>query len=469
MAISSLGVGAGLDLSGLLTNLMQAEQRPLLILQAKEASYQSRFSSLGGLKSSLFSLQTAAKAFIPSTGQTAAEKFATLKTSQSDSSVLTASTTSAAIPANYTLSNVTLAQTEQIRKDETSLAIPATDGTLSIQIGSGTAVDIDVTGGASLSEIATAINDASAGVSAAVINDGGTNHLVITANNSGQSNQVTITASDVGATGAWDNFNYTPRGGLALTDPYAFNGWTEQQSAKSASVNLNGITITSDTNTIASAISGVSLTLLKESTTGTTLTVSKETSSNLSAALTSFVKAYNDSATVMKNLGSYNPETKVSGALQGDASLRNTQTQVRSFMFSPVGGSSTYQTLSDIGVSVEKDGTLKLDSTKMNKAIQADFTGVANLVSSVGTIFKDGLEGIVGTTGKIKAATDSTAAMITSLQKRQTILADRLTKIEERYSKQFSGLDTLIANMNSTSAYLTQQLANLPGAYSSNN
>lgn len=468
MAITSLGVGSGMDLNGLLTSLMQAEQRPLVALQTKEASYQSRISSLGVLKGSLSSLQTAAKNFIPSTGQTAADKFATLKSSVGDSSILTASTTSSAVAASYTLSNVKLAQAEQIRAAATSFTVPATDGTLSIQLGSGTAVDVSVTGGASLSDIATAINSASAGVTAAVVNDGSIDHLVITSNKSGTSNQITITASDVGATGAWDSFNYTPRGALPLTDPYDNNGWTEQQAAKSASVTLNGIQITSETNSISSAITGVSLTLLKESTTGTSLSVSKETSSNLSAALTGFVKAYNDSASVMKGLGAYDPKTKAAGALQGDSSLRNTQSQVRSWMFSPLGGSGAYQTLSDIGVSIEKDGTLKLDSTKMNKAIEADFTGVANLVASVGTVFKDGLEGIVGTTGRIKAATDNTALMITSIQKRQTAMFERLIKIEERYTKQFSSLDTLVANMNQTSTYLTQQLANLPGAYSGN-
>ena len=77
MAVSSLGAGSGLDLNGILTSLMQVEQRPLVALQKQEASYQSRISALGSLKSTLSSLQSAAQAFIPATGQTAAEKYAT--------------------------------------------------------------------------------------------------------------------------------------------------------------------------------------------------------------------------------------------------------------------------------------------------------------------------------------------------------------------------------------------------------
>lgn len=168
----------------------------------------------------------------------------------------------------------------------------------------------------------------------------------------------------------------------------------------------------------------------------------------------------------MQGLGAYNAETKVAGALQGDGTLRGAQNQVRNLLQSKAGGSSVYQTLSNIGVSIEKDGTLKLDSTKLNKAIESDYAGVTNLVSSVGTTFKTSLESLVGTSGNITAATDSANRMIKDLGKRQSALADRLTQVEARYRKQFSSLDTLIAGMNKTSSYLNQQLASLPGASS---
>lgn len=465
MAISSLGAGSGLDLSGILSSLMQVEQQPMLALQKKEASYQARISALGTLKGALSSLQTAAQAFIPSSGQSVVDKFATYKASVGDTTLATASASTGATATSYTLSNILLAKAEQVRK--TGFSIPTAtdgseDGTLSIQVGSSAAVDVSVEGGSSLADIAAAINNASTGVTASIINNGSADYLVISAKESGQSNQVTITSSNPAL---WGSFDYTPPG--ASTPGYTNNGWTEQQEATSASVDINGLTITSTTNTIASAIGGVSITLVKASATGTTLNVSKDTTSSLTSALSAFVKAYNDAAKSMKDLGFYNVETKAAGALQGDSTLRSAQSQVRNLLQTKIGGSSAYQTFSDLGISLEKDGTLKLDTSKLNKAITADYSGVANLVSTVGSAFKDGLEGLVGTSGNIAAATDSANRVVKDIGKRQEALLNRLTQVEARYRKQFSSLDSLVASMNKTSSYLTQQLANLPSASSS--
>lgn len=457
MTISSLGAGSGLDLSGILSKLMQVEQQPLFALQTKEASHQSRISALGTLKAALSSLQTAAQGFIPTTGQSVTEKFATLKATVGDTSIATASAGSTAGAASYALTNIVLAKEEQIRK--TGITIPpATDGTLSITVGSGTAVDVAVTAGSTLADVVKAINDSSAEVSASIVNNGTADFLILSANKMGQTNQITVTSSDP----LWNGFDYTPPG--ASTPGYTNNGWTEQQEAKTASVDVNGLQITSDTNTISTAISGVTINLLKESVAGTSLTVTKDTTASLTSAVNAFIKAYNDATKSMKDLGLYNTESKQAGALQGDATLRNAQNQVRNLMQSKAGGSSAYQMLADIGVALQKDGTLKLDTTKLSKAIESDYEGVGTLVSAVGTSFKNGLEGLVGASGNIAAATDSANLSIKNLVKSQTALSERLTKIEARYRKQFTALDTLLASMNKTSNFLTQQLANLPSA-----
>ena len=187
----------------------------------------------------------------------------------------------------------------------------------------------------------------------------------------------------------------------------------------------------------------------------------------MTTAVNSFVKTFNEAAKSMKDLGYFNADTKQAGALQGDSTLRGATSQVRSLLQTTAGGSSAYQTLSNIGIALQTDGTLKLDTTKLNAAIAADYAGVTSLVSTVGTRFKESLEGLVGTSGNITAATDSANRLIKDLGKRQTALLDRLNQVEARYRKQFSALDTLVASMNKTSSYLTQQLANLPGAASS--
>lgn len=459
MAISSLGVGSGLDLNSLITSLMQAEQQPLIALQKKEASYLSRISSLGNLKSTLSSLQTAAANLVPDSTVSASEKFTTLKASTSDNTIATATSSTGALASTYTLKNISLATAEQIRKTEGTLGIPGSGtGTLSIKVGIGTVVDINVTGGSSLSDIAKAINDAKPDVTATVINDGTSNHLVISAKKTGASNTISIT----GSTG-WEGFNFKP-----TTAPASINAWTQQQNAASASVDVNGLTVTSESNTITSAISGLTINLIKDSSSGTTLSVTQDSTTSITAALNSFIKAYNDAASSMKSLGAYNETTKIAGALQGDSTLRSAQGQVFNLLTSKQ-GTGNFTILADIGVALQKDGTLKLDTSKLNKAIETDFTAVANLTSAVGSAFKSGLEGLVGTSGNITSATESANRMIKELDRRQEALQSRLTRVQERYTKQFSALDSLIASMNQTSSSLTQMLANLPGSSSSSN
>jgi len=459
MAISSLGAGSGLNLSGILTSLMEVEQQPLLALQKKEASYLSRISSLGNLKSALSTLQTAAANLIPDSTVSASEKFTSLKASAADNTIATATTSTGALASTYTLKNISLATAEQIRKTEGTLSIPASGtGTLSIKVGTGTAVDVSVTGGSSLSDIAKAINDAKPDVTASVINDGTTNHLVISAKKTGASNTVSITGS-----AGWEGFNFKPP-----ATPASTNAWTQQQNAASASVDVNGLTVTSDNNTITTAISGLTINLLKESSSGTTLSVTQDSTTSITAALNSFIKAYNDAASSMKSLGAYNETTKVAGALQGDATLRGAQSQIFNLLTSKQ-GAGNYTMLADIGVALQKDGTLKLDTSKLNKAIESDFSAVANLTSAVGTAFKSGLESLVGTSGNITSVTESANRMIKELDRRQEALQSRLIRVQERYTKQFSALDTLIASMNQTSSSLTQMLANLPGSSSNSN
>lgn len=461
MAISSLGVGSGLDLSGILKSLMQVEQQPIIAMQRKEAVVQGRISALGSLKGALSSLQTAAGAMLPGSGQSLTEKYQTVKATTGDNTIVTASASTGAMPASYTLSGVELAKAQQVRKSFNSGDIPATgnNGTLAIQVGSvpGSSVNVSVNGGMSLSQIAEAINGSTAAVSASIINNGSTDHLIISAKETGGTNTITITGSNGGAGNDWRAFSYSTG---------AANAWTQQQPAASASATINGLTVTSPTNTISSAIPNVSLTLLKESASGTSLTVTRDSQSSVTSALNEFMKAFNSAASSMKTLGAYNPATKVAGALQGDSTLRGAQGLVSSLLQTQAGGTSAYQTLSDIGISLQADGSLKLDSTKLNTAVQADFTGVTNLIEKVGTAFKSGLESVVGSTGNITAATNSANQSIKDLQKRQEALTLRLEQVQARYTKQFSALDTLLAGMNQTSSWLGQQLSTLPGAYS---
>lgn len=450
--ITSLGVGSGLDLSSIVSGLMAVEKQPLTALKTKQSTVESRISALGTLKSALASLQTAAGNLVPGTTQTLAEKFSSFTAKSADETVATATAKSGVAATKYTLTNITLASAEQVRKTETALGIPSGtgSGTLSIKVGSGDSVDVSVNNGASLTDIAKAINSSKAGVTASVINDGTAKHLVITAKESGANNTISIT----GSTG-WEGFNFRPSSASADT-----NSWVSQQAATSASVDVNGLTITSQSNTISDAVSGLSINLLKASSAGTTINVTQDNTSSITSALNAFVTAYNTAASSMKSMGAYNATTKVAGALQGDAVLRSAQAQVSRLVTAKY-GTGDLQTLSDLGISLQKDGTLKLDSTKLNKAIENDFAAVSEMVSAVGTGFKTGLNSLINSSGSVTSATESANRLVKELQKRQEAMQDRLDKIEERYVKQFSALDTMIAGFNQTSSSLASMLSAL--------
>lgn len=479
-SVTSLGVGSGLDLQGMLTKLMQVEQQPLTLLQKQQSSYQSKISALGTLQSSLAALQTAATGLTPSSTQTATEKFASYSASVADSTIASASAAKGAVAGTYSLEVSSLATAQRLVSPASaftsaSTALNVDAGTLKIEFGKLTPatttplaaatytpdatreLNISISAGASLNDIRDAINANNGGISATIVTGTNGPQLVLTSLKEGTDNVMQLsglTGTDAG------NFNFNPlTPAVGSLSESAAGG----HSASNAAFTLNGIAGTSSTNAVTGVLDGVTLNLSKTNVgTPTTVTVSQNTTAGLTSALQAFVKAYNDANSTMGGLGTYNATTKIAGALQGDTSLRTAQSQVRSQLFGTVaGGSSAYQRLSDIGVSVARDGTMSLDTTKLSAAVSSDFTGVANLVAKVGDSYNKTLEGIVGTTGSLVSATTGVTRMIKDLTNRQNVLSDRLTRIEANYRKQFTALDTLVASMNKTSTYLTQQLASL--------
>jgi flagellar hook-associated protein 2 len=120
--------------------------------------------------------------------------------------------------------------------------------------------------------------------------------------------------------------------------------------------------------------------------------------------------------------------------------------------------------LSDLGLNIQKDGTIVFNSSKLTSAVGADYESVAAMAASFGSAAKTLTDSMLGASGSITAATDGTQRSVKDISKRRETIANRLTQIEARYRRQFSSLDSLISSMNTTSTYLTQQLANLPGA-----
>ncbi|MDR3323136.1 MAG: flagellar filament capping protein FliD [Zoogloeaceae bacterium] len=480
-SISFLGSGSGIDLQGIITTLMQAQQVPITALQKQATSYNTKISNLGVLKSKLSGLQTAAQALKPAVLQTPLQKFAKPSVSFADTGIGSATASAEAMGGSYSLEVSHLAQAQKIQ----SAAMPTSGlplGTVTLELGSvsggsftvgqdkdgnNRSFQIEVTADNNTPEkLARAINQANTGVSATVINSkdasgNAVSHLVLT-----------------GKEGGDQAFRLSGTGGVAgLADydpahPATNANFTEVSAAQDAEIKLDGIAITSHSNTVENALTGVTLNLGKVGS--TTVTVTEDHASQLKAALTSFVNAYNDAASSMKSLGAYDSETKVAGVLQGNRILREAQNTLSALVFGTSYDGGTPGDLSDdlrlasLGITFKSsDGTLSIDADKLDAAIAKDPEAVANFAANIGKAFDDSIEKIVGLSGSIATSTASMKTSISELEKRQAALTLRLEAVEARYRKQFAAVDTLMANMNSTSSYLTQQLATLSKTTSS--
>ncbi|HJV02907.1 MAG TPA: flagellar filament capping protein FliD [Burkholderiaceae bacterium] len=258
-------------------------------------------------------------------------------------------------------------------------------------LGAGFTPDPDRTAGSividtsnnTLQGIAAAINKGNFGVTASLVSDGATganatpNHLVLTSTATGASSTMRITLS--GANGNPADPDLVK---LLGYDPGGVQNMSQKASALDTLANVNGIAVSSSSASISGAIAGVSLNVSK--TGSTSLTVARDTAS-LTSSVNSFVKAYNDLNSQIAQLAGYNADTKTGGPLLGDATVRNLQASVRRQLSQQITGlKGNLTSLSQIGISFQKDGTLTLDSAKLNKAISSNFDDIAGLFAAVG-------------------------------------------------------------------------------------
>ncbi|WP_136416230.1 flagellar filament capping protein FliD [Herbaspirillum sp. ST 5-3] len=225
-----------------------------------------------------------------------------------------------------------------------------------------------------LQGIRDAINKANLGITATIVSDGSSTpyRLVIASNKTGATSSLKI---GVSGDAALDN--------LLGYDPAGAQNMTQTATAQSAALSVNGVAVTSKTNSVNEAIQGVTLNLSK--TGSSTITVARDTSS-VSAGVNSFVKAYNDLNKTLKDLTAYNAETKEGGPLLGDATVRTIQNGIRQTLNTAIAQlSGTVTKLSDIGVTVQKDGSLALDSAKLQTAITNNFSGIGALFATMGS------------------------------------------------------------------------------------
>ena len=457
--ITSLGTGSGLDLEPLVTKLMTAESTPLTALKKKQTTVETKISALGKLTSALAALQTAAGKMKPSLTQSASEKFATYSATIANTTIASATATTGAVAGSYSLEVTRLAASQQLKSagfTSSSTVVSATGGTLSLSLGTlsgstysaDSTASIDIPVNATLADVRNAINNKGSGVTATIVNGTNGSQLVLRGPE-GQSNTMQLS----GITG----LAYDPSG--ATTSDFS-----QTIAPQDATFKINGIDATSSSNKVTDKIDGITLNLTATNAgSPTVLTVGKEIDTQITQALQDFITAYNPANSTMKTLGAYNATTKVAGDLQGNSTLRTAVSSLRNLVFGTTSGSATsaYQTLSNIGVSVGTDGALSLNTTKLKAAVAADPGVVADLVGNVGKAFNTTIDGLIGTDGSVKTATEGLNKTVTSLTKQQERLQDRLTSIEARYRVQFTAMDTLVSKLNSSATYLTNYISSL--------
>lgn len=438
--ITSTGIGSNLDIESIISKLMIVEGQKLASLQSKEASYQAKLSGFGTLKGALAQFQSSAQ------GLSSLSKYQGVKSSSADTAVASVSAASGAKPGTYSLEVKQLAQAQKLvaAGQASDIAVIGSGvitfdfGTISGNVegqqpvfdsetgkysnaafnssGAGVkTITIDSSNN-SLAGIRDAINAANIGVTATIVNDGNAEkpyRLALTVQDPGKDKSLKISVADAeGSTGLSSLLSHNPAGAQALAQTAA---------AQNSEFVIDGIAISKGSNTVADVLSGITLNLLKtNSGTPTKISVSRDTSS-VTSAINSFVTAYNSINATLNSAMAYNAKTKTASLLTGDSSVRAIQSQIRGVLSKAVtGGGSGFTVLSQVGVSFQKDGTLAVDNTKLQKALADNFEDFAGLFAAAGKV-TDSLITYDGSTSKTQPG--SYAVNVTRLATQGSVLA----------------------------------------------
>lgn len=460
------GLGSSIDVNSLVAGLMEVERAPLRAITAKNAQYQANLSAFGTAKGALSGVQTASRAL--------ADAMSAIPATVTSSAPAVASATALAgtTPANFALSVQALAQAHRIYTS----AFPTADsvvgsGAIAIDRGSfdGTtftanaaipAVTITIPANATLTGIRDAINNANAGVTASVVNDGSGFRLVLGANDTGAAQGMRIRTTD-------DDGNNTDAAGLSQLafDPEALAGagrnMTQARAGSDAAFTVDGLPMTRASNDVADAVGGVTfkLTGVGDTTVGVARDLTK-----MRAALDELVKAYNSASGTLKSQSSYDPASRSGGPLNGESSIRSVITQLRRQVTNNYGADGdVYRTLSSLGISVKSGGTLEVNSAKYEAAMGADPQAASAIIGEFARGLTSTLDSALGSSGAITARTDGIQTAMQRLKDQQTRVEARLSAVEARYRAQFTALDGLMSRMTATTSFLTSQLASING------
>lgn len=448
--ISSVGIGSGLDVKNIVSQLVALEKQPLTQLKAKADNVQAQVSAYGQIKSLVSTLSDAVGSLASLTGWNG------VTATSSDSSAVSVSAIGGTSPTLFSVGVTTLAKA----KASTSAAItpsgaPVGQGTLNLSLASGSSVNVEVSAEDTVASIASKINGAGAGVTATVLTDASGDRLMLRSADTGVDAAFTL-----GVTADVDG-DLSNAAGLSRL----VAGSTTTQSATDAVATVNGVTVTSPSNTFANTVAGVTFTAMKVTSTPAEINIARDLSS-VKTGIDAFVKAYNEINKAITDATKYDASTKTAGILQGDATALGLQSALRGLLQSGTAGGA-FSKLSDVGITQQLGGALAINSAKLDAALlkpddlknlfRADTSNA--LTDGIATKLQTFSAGLMTATGLFSTKEASLQKALDTNSANQTKVNERAARVEAQLNKRYSALDAQMASLTALNAYVAQQVA----------
>lgn len=394
---AALGLGTTVPISQVLTGLMQVESIPLTQLQNQVTGVNTEISAYGQLNSALATFQQSLTAL------TSPTEFSSYTATSSNTAALTASAVIGVQSGTYTVNTTQLAQAQSLAtagQASLNTSLTSGSGTSTVTIAFGTQNGSTFTQNAAqpggsitvsssnntLAGLRDAINNANLGVTATIVNDGSNTpyHLVLTSNQTGANQSMQISVQ--GDSGLASMLTYPPSTGDTMTQT------VPPQDAK---LTVNGLSLTSSSNSVGTAVPGLTLNLQQLGT--STVSVAANTSS-VQTDIDNFVSAYNTLHSTISQLTAYNPGG-TNGPLIGDATTTQIQNQLQKVLASGLSGTgSGYSSLAAVGIGLDSDGTLSVDDSSLSQALQSNPGQFSALFGTAGSATNSNVTYLVGGT-----------------------------------------------------------------------
>ena len=441
MPISSPGLGSGLDVTSIVSQLMEVERQPLVRLDGQEALVQAEISAYGNLKGGLSSMQSSL------TKLQDALTFQSTSAASSDSAVLDVSSDTDAVTSSYSVTVNRLAQQHKLGSSEfaSTASFGGSAGDVLTLIVGAKSFTLDLSSAKTLSEIQEAINvdGNQTGLTAGLITgDSGNQTLVLTSGDTGYDKRVQLS---FGGMLDANTFNFS------MLNRDADNQLLATENELDASLSIDGVAITRGSNKITDAVEGLTFTLNQVGQASASVTRDSDTAVS---AVEEFIATHNALKEQISSL---------SGAGLSGGILRSIDSLMRGALNSALSGLGEYSYISELGVTSDSEtGKLQLDSELFVAALEENPNSVIGFFSNEDNGFSyrldAQLEGFLQSGGTLDSIIASANSRVDGIERSREALQRRMATVEQRYLRQFGALDTLLASLSTTSEYLTTQL-----------